>query len=137
MESGWKNCPPGTPQSGNGADAVSLVDISTCEETRFELLDVFPDTRFTPEGSNQITDFDWDGDKFFLMNNAHRNNGQENPIADTKSRCCYRDARWSPDQNFIFFAFQSKDDFTKTAQFYYIPVNALRTGAGVRADRTA
>ena len=79
------------------------------------------------------------------MNNAHRNNGwgflysynhethqgmQENPIANTKSHCCYRDARWSPDRNFIFFAFQSKDDFTETAQFYYIPVNALRTGAG-------
>ena len=132
-------------QSGSGADAISIVDISTCDEQRFELLDVFPDTRFTPEGSSEISDFDWDGDKFFIMNNAHRNNGwgflysynhetrqgmQENPIAETKSRCCYRDARWSPDQNYIFFAFQSKDDLNKTAQFYYIPVNALRTGTG-------
>ena len=44
----------------------------------------------------------------------------------TKSRCCYRDARWSPDGSYVFFAFQSKDSADAPEQFYYIPVSDMR-----------
>lgn len=131
--------------SGKSEDIIRVVDISTCDPQRLVKLDEFPGTRFTPEGSftdGNIPDFDWDGETLFIMNTYHRNDGwgfmyvynreirqgtQENP-ALARSRCCYRDARWSPDRNYIFFSFQSKDIVDAPVQLYYIPANALRAG---------
>lgn len=139
----------GTDASGKAMDMIRIVDISTCNPQKLIKLDEFPGTRFTPEGyeSNPvIPDFDWDGKLLFLFNTLHSNNGwgflytydhdthkgyQDNPVAGTNSRCCYRDARWSPDGNYIFFAFQSKDKVNSPIQFYYIPVNSIRTGTNL------
>jgi hypothetical protein len=136
----------GVSATGGPADLIRLVDISACDPARIKLLDEFPGTRFVPEGygtNSQIPDFDWDGQTFFLFNTFDRNNGwgflytynseihqgvQENPVTTSRAHCCYRDARWSPDHNYIFFAFQNKDKAGAPTQFYYIPVNALRTG---------
>lgn len=132
--------------AGKSEDVIRLIDISSCDPTRLIKLDEFPGTRFTPEGfgtDGNIPSFDWDGENLFIFNTFHRNDGwgflytynreirqgaQENPVATTKSRCCYRDARWSPDRTYIFFAFQSKDTIGAPTQLYYIPANALRTG---------
>ncbi len=131
--------------TGKSEDIIRLVDISSCDPQRLVKIDEFPGTRFTPEGvvtDGNIPDFDWDGESLFIMNTYHRNDGwgflytynreirqgaQENPIM-ARSRCCYRDARWSPDRTYIIFAFQSKDALGSEAQIYYIPANALRTG---------
>ncbi len=131
--------------SGKAEDIIRLVNISTCDPQRLVKIDEFPGTRFTPEGflaDGNIPDFDWDGETLFVLNTSHRNNGwgymyiynreirqgtQENP-ALARSRCCYRDARWSPDRSYLFFAFQSKDILEAPVQLYYIPANALRTG---------
>jgi len=136
----------GTTASGQPADMIRMVDISSCNPQKLTKLDEFPGTRFTPEGYERtptIPDFDWDGKLFFFFNTLQSNNGwgflytydhdqrkgyQENPVASTKSKCCYRDARWSPDGNYVFFAFQNKDVPNSQTQFYYIPVNSLRTG---------
>lgn len=136
----------GVGSQGGPADLIRLVDISTCDTSRLNLIDEFPGNRFTPEAfaSNpKLPDFDWDGANLFVFNTAHRNDGwgflylydeethkgrPENPIASTKSHCCYRDARWSPDTNYLFFSFQSKDTPGTPAQFYYIPVSDLRSG---------
>lgn len=131
--------------TGKSEDVIRLVDISACDPYRLSKLDEFPGTRFTPEGflaDGNISDFDWDGESLFVMNTSHRNNGwgfmyiynrdinqgvQKNP-AMAKSRCCYRDARWSPDRNYLFFAFQSKDVINSPVQLYYLPANALNAG---------
>ncbi len=125
-------------------DIIRIVDISSCDPKKLNMMDEFPGTRFTPEGYSSksiLPDFDWDGKNLFLMNTFDRNNGwgfmysyteelhqgtQENPVSSTKSRCCYRDARWSPDSTHVIFAFQSKDKPNATVQFYYIPVNSIR-----------
>lgn len=136
----------GTGANGS-ADMIHLVDISTCDASRLKRIDEFPGNRFTPEGfasDPRLPDFDWDGQDLFLFNTANRNNGwgflysydeekqqgrQINPIEGVKSHCCYRDARWSPDNSYVFFAFQNKDDPGAAAQFYYVPISALNTGA--------
>jgi serine/threonine-protein kinase len=131
--------------TGKSEDVIRLVDISTCDPQRLVKIDEFPGTRFTPEGfltDGNLPDFDWDGENLFVMNTFHRNDGwgfmyvynretrqgvQQNP-ALAKSRCCYRDARWSPDRNYVFFAFQSKDVIDAPVQLYYVPANALNVG---------
>jgi hypothetical protein len=133
-------------QGGEGKDVIRVEDISSCNPSRLVKLDEFPGTRFTPDGFGKnpvLPDFDWDGNLLFLMNTFDRNNGWgymysysrelhkgtlENPIASTKSRCCYRDARWSPDGSYVFFAYTNKDDPGASLQFYYIPVSDIRSG---------
>jgi hypothetical protein len=137
----------GVGDTGKAADLINMVDISACNPERIKLIDNFPATRFTPEGYGNnpvLPDFDWDGGFLFLLNTYDRNNGwgflytynydlhkgsQENPIASSKAHCCYRDARWSPDDSYIFFAFQNKDVSGSPTEFYYIPVSAIRSGA--------
>lgn len=131
------------PIEGKSAQLIQVLDISACDPAKIRLVDEFPGTRFRPDGylSNpRLPDFDWDGGKLFVMNTLIRNEGwgdlyiynmdlhkaqKVNPIG---GKCCYRDARWSPDASYLFFAFQ---DITlgerATTQFYYIPVSALNT----------
>jgi Tol biopolymer transport system component len=137
----------GTSGSGKAADMIRIVDISTCNPLKLTKLDEFPGTRFTPEGyetSPVLPDFDWDGKNLFFFNTMNRNGGwgflysydhdvrkgyQENPIASSRSHCCYRDTRWSPDGMYIFFAFQNKDQSSSPTEFYYVPISSIRAGA--------
>ncbi|MCS6994023.1 MAG: WD40 repeat domain-containing serine/threonine protein kinase [Anaerolineales bacterium] len=135
---------------GNTEDVITLVDISTCDPNRITIKDQFPASRFRPEDfarGGAITDFDWDGGNVFIMNTAHRNDGwgflylynldirQGQPLnpLNANSRCCYRDARWSPDGTYLFLAFQNKDTLDMGVSVYYVPVSALETGVGVQA----
>jgi serine/threonine protein kinase len=86
---------------------------------------------FESESTKRISSFDWDGDNLFLLNDLIRNDGFGNLyLYDSKTRdgvkinpidgvCCYRDARWSPDGSYIFFAFQRSD--SAEIRFYYVP----------------
>jgi len=132
--------------NGKPTDVIRLVDISSCDPNRMPKLDEFPGTRFTPEGfgtNGDIPDFDWDGETLLVFNTYQRNDGwgflytynreirqgeQVNPIVAARSRCCYRDARWSPDRTYLIFAFQSKDVLGSEAKVYLIPANAMNTG---------
>jgi hypothetical protein len=135
----------GVSPGGGPADLVHVVDISACDANKIKVLDEFPGTRFSPRGygSNPtIPDFDWDGRSLFLMNSAERNNGwgdlyvynedvhqadmEVNPVG---GKCCYRDARWSPDGKFIFVAFQDVSQVSPVTQFYFVPFGSLGTGA--------
>ena len=135
----------GGDAAGKPADLIRITNISSCDPKKLSTQDEFPGTRFTPEGYGSrpiLPDFDWDGGYIFLMNTMDRNGAgylytysgelrkgtQENPIATSKSRCCYRDARWSPDGTYIFFAFSNKDDPQAAQQFYYVPVGSFRSG---------
>jgi len=126
-------------------EQVSVFDIQACKPEAIDLLDNFPGTRFHPPGfqNRLMPDFDWDGSSQIIFNTAKRNNGwgelhiynwethkptlSVNPI---DKKCCYRDARWSPDGTYLFFAFQDEGlgpDATTT--FYYVSVGELNTGA--------
>jgi Tol biopolymer transport system component len=135
----------GGGDAGRSVDLIRITDISKCDPQKLSTQDEFPGTRFTPEGyktNSVLPDFDWDGSFLFLMNTLDRNGSgflytysgelhkgyQENPISAAKSRCCYRDARWSPDGTYIFFAFTNKDVPGSSQQFYYVPINIFRAG---------
>jgi serine/threonine protein kinase len=126
------------------AEQVSVFDISACVPETIDLLDNFPGTRFNPVGfqNREMPDFDWDGADLFVFNTSRRNNGwgelylynwkthRANLLNPIEEKCCYRDARWSPDSTYLLFAFQ---DFGLGAEaptlLYYVPSGELGTGA--------
>jgi len=125
------------------AEQVGVMDISSCNEEEIRMLDNFPSNRFNPVGyqNREIPDFDWDGFDLFLFNTSRRNNGwgelymynwkthKPNLINPVEGKCCYRDARWSPDGSYLVYAFQ---DLTlggaAPTVVYYIPAGQLGNG---------
>jgi len=128
-----------------GTDLVSVLDIQDCTPATIDILDTFPGTRFEAPGfqGGLMLDFDWDGSSNFIFHTARRNNGwgelhiynwethrptlTVNPI---EKRCCYRDARWSPDGSYLLFAFQDEGlaDAAQTL-LYYVPFGDIVAGA--------
>ena len=125
------------------AEQVGVFDISACKPESIKMLDNFPGTRFNPVGyqNREIPDFDWDGYDLFLFNTSRRNNGwgelymynwkthKPTLINPIDGKCCYRDARWSPDGSYLIFAYQ---DLTLGGSaptvLYYVPSGQLGTG---------
>ena len=124
------------------SDQVFLltIDIPNCATVGPVRVAKIPGTRinFSSESSKRITSYDWDGGHLFLLNDSIRNDGfgdlymydstarageKINPI---EGECCYRDARWSPDRKYIFFAFQRFG--TTPIELYYIPYTELGNG---------
>jgi serine/threonine protein kinase len=109
------------------------VDIPNCSTVGPVRIDRIPGGHidFDSKSTKRITSFDWDGDHLFLLNDSIRNDGfGDLYLYDSKTQdavkinpvngmCCYRDARWSPDGSYIFFAFQQFD--SSQIQLYYVP----------------
>ena len=127
------------------SDQVSVLDIHDCDPTKIKIADTFPGTHFEIPGfqSGLLLDFDWDGFSQFIFNTARRNSGWGdlhiynweshkptltiNPI---DRKCCYRDARWSPDGTYLFFTFQDEGlSASPQAVFYYVPYGDIGAGA--------
>jgi tetratricopeptide (TPR) repeat protein len=127
------------------ADEVGIFDIQGCNPSAIDVLDTFPGSRFTPVGYEEnraIPALDWDGASLFVFNTLKQNNGwgdlytynwenhREIMINPVSGRCCYRDARWSPDGSYILFAFQDADLGTAAPTvFYYVPLDQLGASA--------
>jgi serine/threonine-protein kinase len=124
------------------AEQVMVLDITSCQPDKIVRMDNFPGSRFTPTGyqTRELPDFDWDGLSLFVFNVARRNEGwgemyiynwetHKPTQAIPLGTCCYRDARFSPDGTYIFFAFQDLQlgPEAKT-QVFYAPVGDLNTG---------
>jgi serine/threonine-protein kinase len=130
-----------------GTDLVSVLNIQDCTPAKIDILDTFPGNRFNPPGfqGGVMLDFDWDGFNQFIFHTARRNNGwgelhiynwethkptlTVNPIG---KRCCYRDARWSPDGSYLLFAFQDEGlaDAAQTL-LYYVPFGQIAADASL------
>jgi len=134
--------------AGNAAiqsEQVSVLNIQTCDPEKIDQLDNFPGTRFDPVGfqSRIMPDFDWDGDSQFTFNTSRRNNGwgelyiynwqnhKPTLLHPIDGKCCYRDARWSPDGTYLTFAFQALDPNAPTL-LYYVPAGELEIGANFK-----
>jgi len=117
------------------------VDIQNCDNVDLTRLDTIPGGRidFDPESTKRIGSFDWNGKNLFLINDSIRNDGFGNLYlynSDTKEVveinpingfCCYRDPRWSPDGDYIMFAFQRFD--RSDIALYYISFTDIQSGA--------
>jgi len=124
------------------SEQVSVLNIQSCDPEKIEQLDNFPGTRFNPVGfqTRVMPDFDWDGLSQFTFNTARRNlgwgelyiynwqNHKPTLIYPIDGKCCYRDARWSPDGTFLIFAFQDLEPNAPTL-LYYVPAGELEAGA--------
>jgi len=125
------------------AEQVSILDITACTPAAIDQLDNFPALRFPVEGyqDRTIPDIDWDGNDLFVFNTNRRNNGWgEFYVYDWMlhkayhikpiGACCYRDARWSPDGTYLFFAFQDFDlGANAPTFFYYVPYGEISAGS--------
>jgi len=114
-----------------GADKIQLleIDASNCRGGTLFPIDEFP--KGSDYSDTSIPDFDWDGDHRFLLNDIVRNRTFGNLYlydSDTKNwekinpiggKCCYRDARWSPDGKYILFLYQNQ--YESEIKMYYIP----------------
>ena len=131
----------GLDANARQADLIRIYDITPCDPVRIQRQDEFPGVRFETSRFT-IADYDWDGKFVFVFNNNLRNDGwgdlyaynsdvhKGNPLAPVGGKCCYRDARWSPDGTYIFFAFQDRNlSSSAPTVFYYAPFGALGTGA--------
>jgi hypothetical protein len=123
----------------SGTDQIFLldVDIPDCQTIGPVLLDKLPGGHFD-FGSARIQSFDWNGRNLFLLNDYVRNDGfgdlylydsktqQGRKINPIDGNCCYRDARFSPDGNYILFLYQNR--FGTEIKLYYIPLGDLDNG---------
>jgi len=127
------------------SDQVFLVDVDipNCDTTGLVRLDKIPGSHITydSDSNKRIVSYDWDGDHRFLLNDSMRNDGFGNLyMYDSKTKeattlnpmngeCCYRDARWSPDGKFIFFAYQKSGE--DAIELYYMPLENSQNGVAV------
>lgn len=108
------------------------VDVPNCATVGPVRIDRIPGSHidFDSASSKRVTSFDWDGDHLFLLNDSIRNDGfGDLYLYDSKTKaskkinpidgaCCYRDARWSPDGQYILFVFQKFD--SSEVGLYYV-----------------
>lgn len=119
-------------------DAIRIVDVQNCESISASVFDEFPRGRFA--FTDEIVNFDWDGDLLFFLNSNIRNNGfgdlffysafthKAEPAAPYESNCCYRDASFSPDSSHVIFAFQDiRLGSTSPIKLYLIPTDSIST----------
>ncbi len=93
---------------------------------------------FGKDSTNRIASYDWDGKHLFLLNDSMRNDGYGDLYmynSDTKEavklnpingECCYRDARWSPDGKYIFFAYEKSN--ASTIELYFASLADIQNG---------
>jgi len=129
------------------SEQVSVLNIQACDPPKIDMLDNFPGTRFEPAGfqTRVMPDFDWDGFDQFTFNTARRNGGwgelyiynwknhKPTLLHPIDGKCCYRDARWSPDGTYLIFAFQDQGLAADSATFlYYVPAGELEAGGNFK-----
>jgi serine/threonine protein kinase len=127
------------------SDQVFLVNVNipNCDTEGLVRLDKIPGNRidFEKESTNRITSYDWDGRNLFLLNDAIRNDGfgnlylynsetrQSTKLNPMNGKCCYRDARLSPDGQYILFAYQSSN--SSSIDLYYASLEDIQDGASL------
>jgi hypothetical protein len=128
---------------GKLVDMVHILDITGCESS-IRRLDEFPAKRFTMSGYDTrpvLQNVAWDGWKLFALISYRRNEGfgdlwvynEELYTADlinpVEGACCYRDPFFSPDGNYLLFAFQDKRLAPASEiRLYYVPLATVGTG---------
>lgn len=130
---------------GRRGDVISIFAVDRCiPDPGYE--DIFPgESRFTIntyKKSPVIQSLGWDGKNLFALTGYTRNDGfgdlyiyngrthkadlQIDPI---RKVCCYRDPQWSPDGNYLVFAFQNMyDGANSKTQLYLIRFGDIESG---------
>ena len=119
-------------------DEVSVIDVGQCSSAPVLVKDISP-TYFLFTSSAyfdhpEISSLSWEGDAQLLVNGDANEAGfgdlQLVDLTDSRSRqlaplgaCCYRDAHWSPDGTYLFYAYQPEAG--GDIHLYYTPATQL------------
>ncbi len=134
----------GNDGTGRQVDLVDVVSIAGCPDTP-PRKDEFPAQRFTIKTYDTtpiIQNFSWDGVYLFALTGFVRNDGfgdlyiynsdlhradvEVNPVGGV---CCYRDPQFSPNGQYLAFAFQDiRAGAANPITLYYIDISTLGTG---------
>lgn len=123
-------------------EVIKVYELANCRNP--DVVDVFPGGRFEMRGysgqndSPVIMEYAWDGaDLFVLHGDVLRDGGDltvynmgtanARIINPVDGNCCYKDLGWSPDGQYLIFAYQDTR-YDKPAQLYYIPFGTIGTG---------
>jgi hypothetical protein len=129
---------------GRQGDIIQLFPIDQCIPNP-RAIDNFPPPRFEMGGYDKnptIPNYTWDGTAVFAFHNVIRNDGfgdlyayntelyKAYPDINPIGLCCYRDPHFSPDGEYLLFAFQDiLGGASSTTQIYYVPYGSIGTGA--------
>ncbi len=134
----------GNDGSGRQVDLIQRISIKDCPDTP-PRRDEFPAQRFTIKGYDKnpiIQNFSWDGVFQFALTGFIRNDGfgdlyiynsdlhkAEREVNPVEGACCYRDPSFSPDGQYLAFAFQDiRAGSANPIALYYIDMSTLGTG---------
>lgn len=130
------------PQDGRQVQLIQVFRLAGMGG--FDILDTFPANRFRMNGYSgqqnapEIDDFGWNGEQLFTLHgnvlhgygdlvlyNMQTGRGEVlNPI---DGRCCYQDIQFSPDGQYLLFAFQD-NEIGQGAQIYLVPLGMIGSG---------
>jgi hypothetical protein len=116
------------------------IDIPNCSTVGPVRLDRIPGPHieYESESSKRIASYDWNGKNLFVLNDLIRNDGfgnlylynsttkEASKLNPIHGECCYRDARISPDGNYIFFVYQRIGG--SAIELYYASIADIQAG---------
>lgn len=131
------------PVDGRQVDLIQVFELTSGGE--IDVLDTFPAQRFIMSGysgqSDQpvLDDFGWNGEELFTLHGNvlhgygdlvmyNMNTGRAEKLNPILGRCCYQDIQFSPDGQYLLFAFQD-NSIGQGAQIYLIPLGTIGSGA--------
>ena len=134
---------------GKQVDQIDILDIANCDTSVYRV-DEFPATRFSMSGykdNPRIENFAWNGEALFVLTGGTMRNTAQGGFGDLylydstlhrgqkinpiNGRCCYRDPQWSPDGNYLAFAYQDIQlGPASVTQIYLVQYGMIATGAG-------
>jgi hypothetical protein len=127
---------------GRATDRIKVFRLDQCGRPLIPI-DEFPrsnDVMIEYEETPEIADFDWDGEELFAMTVDKRRGFGEifiyNMLTTRTERirplqdwwCCYLGFRWSPDAQYLLFAFQDIR-YTNLPKFYDVIYGNIGDGA--------
>lgn len=135
----------GVLEGGRRGDMIQVIAVDRCINNPAVQVQ-FPEPHFTfgeYARTPTLTSFAWDGGSLFAMTGLTRNDSfgemhifnRENfkatlSVNPMNSVCCYSDVQFSPDGNYLLFAFQDMTlGASSVTRVYYVPFGTLGTGA--------
>ena len=131
------------PKDGRQIDQIQVFQVT--KDGQLDVLDYFPAERFTmrgysgPQDQAILDDFGWNGLELFTLHGNvlhgygdlvlyNMSNGNAKILNPIGGKCCYQDIQFSPDGQYLVFAFQD-NEIGQGAQIYLIPLGLAEAGA--------
>jgi len=132
-----------SPQDGRQVDVIQVFRLTDAGE--IDVRDSFPSRRFDLSGYSALKDqpvlddFGWNGEELFTLHGNvlhgygdlvlyNMDTGQADTLNPISGKCCYQDIQFSPDGQYLLFAFQDSE-IGQGAQIYLIALGMIGSGS--------